>query len=274
MSTMSHAKQFLSRRDALAGAGVLSMAAVVGTTLPSFAAAPSASELVAPTLIPKDASHLRALAERLAKAPRRRDFKTVPLILTSPDQWDHEALTEVFNYEPPFKQAANFVDISGSLMNSMRSTISGEVWSFKHPDFLAVFASHGSAQLALYDQAMWDKYQLTRMAGEKFKTNTLIIDTKAAAADPNNFEDPAGVYSPLNNSIPALMRRGAVFLACHNAAWEQAGALIEHGVNPDELTHGELAAELTNHFIPGVIVTPGIVATLSELVRLGFQYVS
>ena len=46
------------------------------------------------------------------------------------------------------------------------------------------------------------------------------------------------------------------------------------GINPDHLTHNELAADLTNHFIPEVIVTPGIVATLSELVRVGFQYVN
>ena len=79
---------------------------------------------------------------------------------------------------------------------------------------------------------------------------------------------------PANSTIPAMMRRGSVFLACHNAAWEQAGALLAAGINPDHLTHDELAADLTNHFVPGVIVTPGIVATLSELVRVGFQYVN
>lgn len=269
---MSNAKQVLSRRDALATVGALSIAAALGPSLALSAAAAPAGAVVAPSLIPPEAGQLKALAERLAKAPRRRDFKTVSMILTDPDQWDHEALTEVFNYEPPFKQAANYVDIAGPLLNSIRSTISGEVWSFKHPDYLVVFATHGSAQLALYDQAMWDKYQLTRLAGERFKTNTLIEDTKAASADPANFEDPVGVYSPANNSIPALMRRGAVFMACHNAAWERAGVLIAAGINPDELTQGELAADLTNHFIPGVIVTPGIVATLSELMRLRFQY--
>ena len=41
------------------------------------------------------ASALRELTQRLAQAPRRRDFKTVPMILTSTDQWDHQALSEV-----------------------------------------------------------------------------------------------------------------------------------------------------------------------------------
>jgi hypothetical protein len=271
---MSNAKQVVSRRDTLAVAGVLSIAAATGLPLASPAVAAPAAELVAPSLIPPEAQHLKALTERLAKAPRRRDFKTVPMILTNPEQWDYEALNEVLNYEPPFKQAANNVDIAGSLLNSTRSTISAEVWAFKHPDFLAVFATHGSAQLALYDQAIWDKYKLTRLAGDKFKTNTLIEDTKAASHDPADIQDQAGVYSPANSTIPAMMRRGAMFLACHNAAWEQAGALLAAGINPDHLTHNELAADLTNHFIPGVIVTPGIVATLSELVRVGFQYVN
>jgi hypothetical protein len=268
---MSDAKPLLSRRDALATVGTLTIAATVGSLTASSAfAAPTAAPNA--SLIPQDAWHLKALTERLANAPRRRDFKAVQMVLTKPDQWDHEALTEVLNYEPPFKQAVDNTDIAGSELNSMRSTVNAEVWAFRHPDFLGVLATHGSAQLALYDQATWDKYQLARMAGGKFKTNTLIEDAKAASADPANLQDPAGVFSPANNSIPALMRRGVVFLACHNAAWEQASALLEAGINPDELKHEQLAAELTNHFIPGVIVTPGIEATLSELVRVGFQY--
>jgi hypothetical protein len=42
--------------------------------------------------------------------------------------------------------------------------------------------------------------------------------------------------------------------------------------NPDKLTHEQLAAELTNHLLPGVVLTPGAVGTLPELQRVGFQY--
>ena len=37
-------------------------------------------------------------------APRRRDFKTVPMILERPDQWDHAALAEVTGYRGGPKQ--------------------------------------------------------------------------------------------------------------------------------------------------------------------------
>ena len=72
--------------------------------------------------------------------------------------------------------------------------------------------------------------------------------------------------------IQALQRRGAVFLACHNAIWEASDALIRSGSNPDKLSHEALAAELTNHLIPDVVLTPGAVATLLELQQAGFQY--
>ena len=236
------------------------------------AAAKPVAEAAESALTPAGATHLDALKRRLAQAPRRRDFKTVPMILNRPEQWDHEALTEVLSYRPAPKQAWDSIDIGIPWLNIMRNALNTQIWSFKHPDYLAVSVTHGTAHLALYDQAMWDKYQLTRLAGEKFKTNTLIIEQKAAAADPANYEDPTGAFSPEDNSIPALMRRGVVFMSCHNAIWEQAGALIKADVNPDELSHGALAAELTNHLVDGVVLIPGAVGTLPELQQVGFHY--
>jgi len=119
---------------------------------------------------------------------------------------------------------------------------------------------------------MWDKYSLAKLAGKGFETNTLIVERGAAKADPQNYEDPAGVFSPANSSIPALQKRGAVFMSCHNAIWEQASKLIEAGTNPDKLAVDALAAELTNHLIPGVVLIPGAVGTLPELQRAGFAY--
>src|SRR5271156_1067973 len=43
--------------------------------------------------------HIRfeELTARLEKAPRRRNYKMVPMILNHPDQWDHEALSKVIS---------------------------------------------------------------------------------------------------------------------------------------------------------------------------------
>ena len=260
---------FTERRRALQalGLGIAAAGSVAAT------GAQAAAGLGAPVL-EKGASNLRTLMERLAKAPRRRDFKTVPMILDEPSQWDDAALREVIAYKPVPKQVWDNTKIEGPWLNLMRNALNAQVWSFKHPDFLAVSATHGSAHLALYDQAIWDKYQLTKLAGDTFKTNTLIEEKPAASADPANYENPKGIFSPEDNSIPMLMRRGVVFMSCHNAIWEEAGELIKEELNPDKLAQDALAAELTNHLIDGVVLTPGAVATIPELQQAGFHYIS
>ncbi len=262
-------KMITGRRDVL---GTFALTMATGAIGLAAAGAKPAAAAVESALTPAGATHLDALKKRLAQAPRRRDFKTVPMILNDREQWDHEALTEVLSYRPAPRQVWDNTDIGSPWLNLMRNALNTQIWSFKHPDFLTVSITHGTANLALYDQAMWDKYLLSRLAGERFKTNTLIIEQKAAAGDPANYEDPAGLFSGEDNSIPALMRRGVVFMSCHNAIWEQAAALIEADVNPDKLSHAALAAELTNHLVDGVVLTPGAVGTLPELQQAGFHY--
>jgi intracellular sulfur oxidation DsrE/DsrF family protein len=91
--------------------------------------------------------------------------------------------------------------------------------------------------------------------------------------DSANFQNPNGGFSPRSNSIQSLQRRGVVFLACHNAIWELADRLNTANANPDKLSVDALCADLTNHLIPGVVLTPGAVGTLAELASAGFAYV-
>jgi hypothetical protein len=238
----------------------------------AYVRAESATAAVESVVTPLGATHLDAFKKRLAQAPRRRDFKTVPMILNHEEQWDHEALTEVLSYRPAPRQAWDNTDIGGPWLNLMRNALNSQIWSFKHPDFLAVSVTHGTAQLALYDRATWDKYQLTSLAGDEFKTNTLITERKSAAADSADYEDPAGSFSGEDNTIPALMRRGVIFMSCHNAIWEQAAVLLRSDINPDKLSHDALAAELTNHLVDGAVLIPGAAGTLPELQQVGFHY--
>src|SRR4030088_668374 len=258
MTTM---KIITGRRGVLRTFGLSMATGAIGLASASAKPAPAAVESA---LTPPGATQLEALKKRLAQAPRGRDFKAVPMILDHQEQWDHEALTEVFSYRPAPRQAWDNTDIGGPWLNLMRNALNSQIWSFKHPDFLAVSVTHGTAQLALFEQAMWDKYQLTRLAGDDFETNTLIIERNLAAFDPTNYEDPAGPFSGEDNSIPALMQRGVVLMSCHNAIWEQAEALIKLDINPDRLSHAALAAELSNHLVDGAILIPGAAGTLPE----------
>jgi hypothetical protein len=73
----------------------------------------AAAAAVEPGVTPPQSAHLDGLKKRLALAPRRRDFKTVPMILSHQEQWDHEALTEVLSYRPSPRQAWDNSDIGG-----------------------------------------------------------------------------------------------------------------------------------------------------------------
>jgi hypothetical protein len=262
-------KVITGRRGVLRTLALTAATSAIGL---ASARAESATATVESALTPPGATRLDALKKRLTQAPRRRDFNTIPMILNHREQWDHEALTEVLSYQPAPRQVWDNTDIAGPWLNLMRNALNSQIWSFKHPDFLAVSVTHGTAQLALYDRTIWDKYQLTQLAGDEFKTNTLMTEQKPAAADSSDYEDPAGPFSGDDNSIAALMRRGVVFMSCHNAIWEHAAALIKTGINPDKLSHGALAAELTNHLVGGTVLIPGAAGTLPELQQVGFHY--
>jgi intracellular sulfur oxidation DsrE/DsrF family protein len=195
------------------------------------------------------------------------------MILDHPDLWDAAALNEVIAYRGSRRQVWDNTAIGGSWLSGMRNSVNAQIFAFRHPDFLAVSATHGTAHLALFDQPTWDKYQFANLAGEGFKTNTLII-AKPTPSTPSDFEDPKSVFGTAGNNIPALQSRGVVFLACHNAIWELTAKLLRLSVNPDHLSHEAIAAELTNHLIDGVVLTPGIAATIPELQQAGFHYVA
>ena len=225
-----------------------------------------------PSLLPAKATSLKDLTVRLRSAPRRREFKTVPMILTRPNEWDHEALSETIAYRGAPKQVWDNTGIASPWLNGMRNSLNTQVWSFRHPDFLVVSATHGTAHLALFEPVIWEKYKLAKFTGGELQSNTLITEQTGAAADRNDFASRGDAFSRTDNSIPALQQRGVVFLACHNAIWELAATLIATEVNPDELSHEALAAELTNHLIVGAVLTPGISGALPELQQAGFTY--
>ena len=202
------------------------------------------------------AGTIAELQIRLVKLPAKRDFKTVPLVLDAAGLWDDAAIREVAAYRGGPRQVWDNKDIASGWAGFMRNALNGQVLSFKNKDFLTVSMTRGDAQLALFDQASWDKYGLAKLTNGKFAANTFIVPGGGDAQDP---------------SIPTLMKRGVVFMACHNAIWGAAGRVLAGGAKG---TQEEIAADLTNHLFPGVILTPGALATLPVLQSAGFHYVT
>src|ERR1700688_3804298 len=135
-------KLITGRRGVLRTFALTMASAAIGV---ASAAAGPATAVVRPDLTPPGARYLEELKKRLAQAPRRRDFKTVPMILNHPEQWDHEALTEVLAYRPVPKQAWDGIDIGIPWLSQIRNALNTQIWSFKHPDFLAVSVTHSTA---------------------------------------------------------------------------------------------------------------------------------
>ena len=125
--------------------------------------------------------------------------------------------------------------------------------------------------LALFDQDMWDKYGLATIAGPTFETNTLIVASPRRPASRTTRIPKACSGRPATR-----YRRCRVVASCSSPVTTRSGKitakLIGKGVNPDRLSHEAVAAELTNHLIDGVVLTPGIVATIPELQQAGFHY--
>src|SRR5260370_32552745 len=119
-----------------------------------------AARAAKPSLLPPEAKSLEDLTARLSRAPRRRDFRTVPMILNDPDQWDHAALSEVITYRGMPKQVWDNTGIASPCLHVMRNSLNAQVWSFRNPDFLVVSATHATAHLALFGRAMWQQYPL------------------------------------------------------------------------------------------------------------------
>src|SRR5258706_10543447 len=165
------------RRIAFLGPGGAAGAAALGS--------PSAeAEKASGAWMAQGAATLKALHSKLNAATRRRDFKTVPMILENEDTWDHEALAQLLAYRGGPKQIWDNKDLASPWLNLMRNNLNVQIYAFKRPDFLIVSATHAVAHLAMYDQAMWDKYQLSKLAGPAFASNSLIVEQRAASADP------------------------------------------------------------------------------------------
>ena len=65
---------------------------------------------------------------------------------------------------------------------------------------------HGAR--TLFDQDMWDKYELAEMAEGDFKTNTLIA-RKASPSELSDFDGPKSAFGPAGNFIGSIFHERA-----------------------------------------------------------------
>jgi len=131
-------------------------------------------------------------------------------ILNDPEQWDREALPR-FSPTGPRKSRCWDNTAIGGPGELMRNALNHRFWSFKHPDS-SRFGNPCTAQLALINQAMWDKYH-SRNWPAGFRDQQADHRAQGGDADPANYEDrqvpdrsPRQTAPSPDVPIPAAMR--------------------------------------------------------------------
>jgi intracellular sulfur oxidation DsrE/DsrF family protein len=251
-----------TRRGALQALGQATLAL---SLTDAFAAQAKAD--VAPALPSQGA--LSSLNHSLTELPRRRDFLTVPPILTEKRSWDHDAADALLSYTGP-RQMWEATELTGPWLVLMREAVNSQVFAFGHKDFLAVAAVHGTAHLALFDQPAWDKYEFSSKTDGKFASNTLIVEQRGVSPG-DDIQSLNGFYGPNNSNIVTLQRRGMVFVACHDSIHAIASGLSAAHKSLSA-SADEIAADLTNSLVPGAVLVPSVVAYIAELQRAGYSY--
>lgn len=102
------------------------------------------------------------------------------MIPTDTTDWDHRAPDLVLRYRSGLRPVWDNTVRTSPWLNLTRNAMNTQVWSFRHPDFLCVSATHGSAHLALYDDDIWRRYRFRKRTKNQF-TEHLPLGTAGGA---------------------------------------------------------------------------------------------
>jgi hypothetical protein len=131
-----------------------------------------------------------------------------------------------------------------------------------------VAALHGAVNMINYDDSMWAKYRIgewlsvTDPETGKPAARNIFFPSKVAKIEGK--EDPSDEKSSFQDkSVEGLQRRGVKFLSCHTATEEQARVIVGRL----KLTEGQEAVvkDLQAHTVPNVLIVPSMVASVALL---------
>ena len=119
--------------------------------------------------------------------------------------------------------------------------------------------------LGLQD-AMWEKYQLGAALNITDPTTNAPL-VRNWFAHPKS-GDPVADGEP-GTSMETLQQRGVVFALCNNALTRWAARLAKSGTGEAADVHADLVA----HALPGVVIVPDVLVTMTKAHERGFAYV-
>ncbi|MES2304185.1 MAG: hypothetical protein V4558_01685 [Gemmatimonadota bacterium] len=151
----------------------------------------------------------------------------------------------------PLNRAANFFD-------TMR-----DAYAAKPGEAQVVLSLHGSSAPIAFNDAAWEKYALGERMG-KVATDPLT----AKPAVRNIFASEATTDPWSRVAVPALQRRGAIFLFCNNVMRFLSTSLARKRNEAPDAVRADLIAS----FLPGVVLVPAVVAATAMAQEHGCSY--
>jgi hypothetical protein len=142
-------------------------------------------------------------------------------------------------------------------LNGMR-----DGWGIEPPDVIPLLGVSGDAYPIVFSDQIWEKYRY----GTSSKTNDPRTGQPATR---NVFWKPRAGEPMAEFGVDVLQARGAQLLFCNNVF----RGVIRQVMRETSRPYGEVRAELTAGFLPGVIVVPAMVAAMSVAQARGSGYV-
>lgn len=180
---------------------------------------------------------------------------------TGPEDFDHRWLAtltarhrvvydaHILGEAVPLVRANNF-------LNACR-----DAYDDKPGDAQVVVALHAAPMVVAFNDAAWAKYAF----GERVRLN----DPKTGKPSLRNLfasEDAADPFAAV--AVPALQRRGAIFLFCNNVLRNLTSSLARRRSETVEVVRADLIAS----FLPGVVLVPAVVAGIAMAQEHGCGY--
>jgi hypothetical protein len=165
----------------------------------------------------------------------------------------------------------------GKFLSNVKNSLNGFHFGFDIPEdrIKVAVGMHGPSNALNFTDAMWEKYRLgewLQVADPKTgKPATRNIYYPQKGWTSNDPEAGESIYQ--DTSLEALTKRGVAFLSCHTATEEQSRALVEK--YSLQMPPEEIVKDLQAHTLPGVMIVPAMVATISLLQSEGhYSYIT
>ncbi len=187
--------------------------------------------------------------------------------------WHAEEFTKLVNSSRRIKQLVHADAINGGrFLRNTKNSLNGLQFGHGLPadDIQVVCALNGHANVLNYSDYIWKKYGVGEWAKvddpetRQPALRNIFYPSKAGASLHHTSEDPSSQDSLYQDiSIQALQSRGVRFISCHQSTEEEARAFIEQ--NHLTAQPEDVARDMVEHALPGVIVVPSLAAALALL---------